>query len=109
MKISVQKRISIAFITLVVLGAVIWLISDYRNQMLTLKFEIITEKNRLLNTILEARRYEKNYFLYFNEKDLTEAIAYTRTAETQMAQIIDRYHDYASSRDLAGYQRDLKR
>lgn len=109
MKISVQKRISIAFITLVVLGGVIWLISDYRNQMLTLKFEIITEKNRLLNTILEARRYEKNYFLYYNDKDLTEAIAYTRTAETQMADIIDRYRDYASSRDLATYQRDLKR
>lgn len=109
MKISVQKRISIAFITLVVLGGVIWLISDYRNQMLTLKFEIITEKNRLLNTILEARRYEKNYFLYYNEKDLMEAIAYTRTAEAQMAQIIDRYLDYAYSGDLTAYQRDLKR
>ncbi|MGM0453736.1 MAG: sensor histidine kinase [Thermodesulfobacteriota bacterium] len=108
MKISVQKRISIAFITLVVLGGLIWLISDYRNQMLTFKFDIITEKNRLLNTILEARRYEKNYFLYFNENDLTEAIAYTQSAASKMDRIIKRYKDYASGRNLAGYQQDLK-
>ncbi|MFP4532469.1 MAG: HAMP domain-containing protein, partial [Desulfobacterales bacterium] len=109
MKISVQKRISIAFITLVLLGGIIWLISNYRNHVLELKFDIITEKNQLLNTILEARRYEKNYFLYFNEKDLREAIAYTTTAETKISDIISTYKDYASSQNLLAYKEDLEK
>jgi len=109
MKISVQKRISIAFITLVLLGGIIWLISNYRNHVLELKFDIITEKNQLLNTILEARRYEKNYFLYFNEKDLREAITYTTTAETKISDIISTYKDYASSQNLLAYKEDLEK
>ncbi|MBS3757837.1 MAG: HAMP domain-containing protein [Desulfobacterales bacterium] len=109
MKISVQRRISIAFITLVLLNGIIWLISDYRNHLLELKFDIITEKNQLLNTILEARRYEKNYFLYFNEKDLKEAITYTTTAASKISEIIKAYRDYASSQNLLSYQDELKR
>src|SRR6056297_3671790 len=109
MKISVQRRISIAFITLVLLNGIIWLISDYRNHLLELKFDIITEKNQLLNTILEARRYEKNYFLYFNEKDLREAITYTTTAETKISDIISTYKDYASSQNLLSYKEDLEK
>jgi signal transduction histidine kinase len=108
MRISVQKRISIAFIILVLLGAVIWWLSDYRNHILELKFDIITEKNRLLNTILEARRYEKNYFLYYNAKDLGEAIAYSGTAENQIAEIIQSFRAYALSQNLTDYQQDLK-
>ena len=109
MKISVQKRISIAFITLVLLGGIIWLLSDYRNHILTLKFDIITEKNQLLNTILEARRYEKNYFLYFNEKDLAEAIAYATSAKTKLTEIINKYGEYASSQNLLSYRDDLEK
>ncbi len=109
MKISVQKRISIAFITLVLLGGIIWLISNYRNHILELKFDIITEKNQLLNTILEARRYEKNYFLYFNNKDLDEAIAYASQAENKIKNIIDLYHEYAISPNLLAYHRDIEK
>lgn len=109
MKISVQKRISIAFITLVLLGGIIWVITDYRNHLLELKFDIITEKNQLLNTILEARRYEKNYFLYFNEKDIKEAVAYTTTAQSKISEIIEAYKDYASSENLLSYRDELKR
>lgn len=108
MKISVQKRISIAFITLVLLGGVIWLISDYRNHLLMMKFDIITEKNRLLNTILEARRYEKNYFLYFNETDLTEAIDYTLSAERQLARIIDKYGEHTQNPHLSRHMERLR-
>ncbi|MBS3754492.1 MAG: HAMP domain-containing protein [Desulfobacterales bacterium] len=109
MKLSVQKRISIAFITLVLLGGLIWAISDYRNNLLSLKFHIITEKNRLLNTILEARRYEKNYFLYFNEKDITEAIDYSTSARKQLADIIDKYQEHARHKNLSRYYAELKR
>ncbi|MFO7840182.1 MAG: ATP-binding protein [Desulfosalsimonadaceae bacterium] len=109
MRVSVQKGISIAFIMLVLLGGVIWMISDYRNHILELKFDIITEKNQLLNTILEARRYEKNYFLYFNEKDLKEAVVYTKDAEAKISKIIRDYSEYTKSRNLNSYRQDLAR
>lgn len=109
MTISVRKRITIAFTVLILLGGVNWLINDYRNHVLHLKFNIITEKNRLLNTTLEARRYEKNYFLYYNDKDLTEAIAYASEAEGQLAEIIKNYRGHTSSQNLTGYSEELER
>ncbi|MDY6904736.1 MAG: ATP-binding protein [Thermodesulfobacteriota bacterium] len=109
MTISVRKRITIAFTVLILLGAVNWLINDYRNHVLHLKFNIISEKNRLLNTTLEARRYEKNYFLYFNENDLTEAITYASEAEAQLAEIIKNFKGHTSSQNLTGYSEELER
>ncbi|MDY6822868.1 MAG: ATP-binding protein [Thermodesulfobacteriota bacterium] len=109
MTISVRKRITIAFTVLILLGGVNWLINDYRNHVLHLKFNIITEKNRLLNTTLEARRYEKNYFLYYNEKDLIEAISYAGEAEEQLSEIVRNYKGHTSSQNLTSYRQELER
>ncbi len=109
MKISVRKQISIAFITLILLGAINWLINDYRNHVLNLKFNIITEKNHLLNTTLEARRYEKNFFLYYNDKDLEEAISYAEEARDQLSGIIKNYEGYTSSQNLYAYREELEK
>ncbi len=109
MRISVRRQISIAFIALILLGAVNWLINDYQNHVLNLKFNIITEKNRLLNTTLEARRYEKNFFLYYNEQDLAEAIAYANAAQKQLTSIIENYEEYTSSQNLQAYREELRK
>ncbi len=109
MQISVRKRIAFAFVALILLGGINWLINDYRNHVLDLKFNIITEKSRLLNTTLEARRYEKNYFLYFNDKDLKEAITYANAAEKKLSEIIENYKDYTYAQNLSAYQDELAR
>ncbi|MBW1641594.1 MAG: HAMP domain-containing protein [Deltaproteobacteria bacterium] len=91
MKLSIRAKIIIAFLSLVIVGASIWFFSDYRNYVLNQKFNLITEKNILLNTILEARRYEKNYFLYYNLIDIEEAIRYSKKSEKLMEEIIRTY------------------
>ncbi len=109
MKISVQKRIGIAFLTLIFVGGAMWLLSDYRSYLFHLKFQIIMQKNNLLNTVLEARRYEKNFFIYYNPADLQEAIFYAKKAEDQLQRIIEEYGNYTATRNLRKHLMNLKK
>ena len=65
----------------------IWLFSYYSNSILNQKLKIIEKKNELLNTILETRRYEKNFFLRQDIKDLLEAISYIEETEEKQKAI----------------------
>lgn len=111
MGISVRKKIGIAFISLVVLGGSIWVTSDYRNFVLSQKFHIIIYKNQILNNILEARRYEKNYFLYLNQEDLLQALSYVDTAENKLVDIILEYGRYThtSASEIGSSREKLQR
>ena len=44
----------------------------------------LSQADNILNSILEVRRYEKNYFLYHQEPDFKEALRYFSTVETQL-------------------------
>ena len=65
MRISIRNKILLAFSIFIVISGLIWLRSYYSQHILHQKLEIIEMKNNLFNTILEARRYEKNFFLSF--------------------------------------------
>ncbi len=103
MRFNVRTKIGIAFISLVLVGGSIWLTSDYRNFVLSRKFKIIISKNQILNNILEARRYEKNYFLYLNPEDLTHALSYVDAAQGTLDDIIRNYGKYThtSAKELS--------
>ena len=73
MEISIRKKIFLAFAIFIGLSALIWLRSYYSQYVLNQKIQIIERKYDLLNTILEARRYEKNYFLSFDKENIVEA------------------------------------
>ena len=62
MKISLRQKIFLMFFILMVINGLIWFASYYVDSVLKQKLQIIDKKNILLNTILEARRYEKNFF-----------------------------------------------
>ena len=94
MRYSVRKKIGTAFLSLVILGGMIWFFSDYRNFVLSQKLHIIISKNQVMNNILEARRYEKNYFLYLNGGDLSEALSYVTLADDRLQGIIRDYGEY---------------
>ena len=68
MKISIRGKIFLAFAVFIGLSALIWARSYYSQYILNQKIQIIERKYDLFNAILEARRYEKNYFLSFNKK-----------------------------------------
>ena len=62
MKISIRGKIFLAFLIFIGLSALIWARSYYSQYILNQKIQIIERKYDLFNSILEARRYEKNYF-----------------------------------------------
>ena len=70
MKISIRGKIFLAFAIFIGLSALIWARSYYSQYILNQKIQIIERKYDLFNAILEARRYEKNYFLSFDKKIL---------------------------------------
>ena len=100
MKVSIRGKIFLAFVMFIAISGLIWARSYYSQYILNQKIQIIERKYDLLNTILEARRYEKNYFLSFDKKNILEALNYARRAETILREILTRYSKYTLAQNL---------
>ena len=62
----------------------IWFFNYYSNSIINQKLIIIEKKKDLLDSVLEARRYEKNFFLRKDKNDLVQALRYIeKTAQKQ--------------------------
>jgi len=85
-------------------SSLVWSMNYYTHYQLRHKLQLIEQKTDLLNTVLEARRYEKNFFLYFNQSDLKQAITYAETAVEQQKDII-RKHEKDISLETLDIQR----
>jgi len=100
MKISIRKKIFLAFGMFMVISGLIWLRSYHSQYILNQKIEIIERKYDLFNTILEARRYEKNYFLTFDRKNIDQTLNYVNTAEDILYDILGKYAKYTLAKNL---------
>jgi len=100
MKISIRKKIFLAFAMFVVISMLIWLRSYHSQYILNQKIQIIERKYELFNTILEARRYEKNYFLTFDQKNIKQAHTYVTEAEDILRNILAKYGKYTLAKNL---------
>jgi two-component system, NtrC family, sensor kinase len=100
MKISIRGKIFLAFGIFIGLSALIWARSYYSQYILNQKIQIIERKYDLLNTILEARRYEKNYFLSFDKENIVQALDYVRQAEEILRKILAKYGKYTLAKNL---------
>jgi two-component system NtrC family sensor kinase len=100
MKISIRKKIFLAFAIFIGLSALIWARSYYSQYILNQKIQIIERKYDLLNMILEARRYEKNYFLSFDKEDIHQALDYAHQAEDILRNILTKYSKYTLAKNL---------
>jgi signal transduction histidine kinase len=100
MKISIRKKIFLAFAIFIIISALIWARSYYSQYILNQKIQIIERKIDLLNTILEARRYEKNYFLSFDKENIVQALEYARHAEAVLSEILTTYSKYTLAKNL---------
>ncbi len=109
LKGNIRLKISISFFFFVIASSFIWSLNYYNNYQLTLKLRFTDAKIDLLNAILESRRYEKNFFLYFNVGDLRQAIAYVADAEKKQSAIVAEYGSYMKSEDLEKRLSDLKK
>jgi len=106
MKISFRRKIILNFPIFMIISLIILTLSYSINYTLGQKLQVIEQKENLFNAILEARRYEKNYFLYF-EKTLSvkveyinKALFYVSNAEKYINNILDRHTKYALPKSL---------
>lgn len=109
MKISIRRKIVATFGIFFVVGASIWFLNYNKQRVLEQKLRILEKKDNLFNTILEARRYEKNYFLYLELQNLREALSYVEKAELKFSQIIQEYGRYTLGRNLPEKLEELRR
>jgi two-component system NtrC family sensor kinase len=104
-----RKKIIIAISLFLILGGSMWFLNYYKHHLLNQKLRILEKKDDLFNTILEARRYEKNYFLYMEPKNLEEALSYARKGEQKLTNIIEDYGRFTLSKDLEQRLDDLRK
>ncbi|MCJ7542489.1 MAG: HAMP domain-containing histidine kinase [Desulfobacterales bacterium] len=100
MKISIREKIFLAFAIFIGLSALIWARSYYSQYILNQKIQIIERKYDLFNAVLEARRYEKNYFLSFDKENIVQALDYARQAEEILRNILTAYSKYTLAKNL---------
>ncbi|UCD89802.1 MAG: HAMP domain-containing protein [Desulfobacterales bacterium] len=100
MKISIRGKIFLAFTIFIVLSALTWARSYYSQYVLNQKIQIIERKYDLFNAVLEARRYEKNYFLSYDRENIEEALDYAHQAEEILRDILAKYSKYTLAKNL---------
>ncbi|MFH1991425.1 MAG: ATP-binding protein [Pseudomonadota bacterium] len=100
MKISIRQKIFLAFAIFIGISGLIWLRSYHSQYVLHQKLQIIERKNNLFNTILEARRYEKNFFLTLDKENIDQALVYINTAEDILLNITSEYGKFTLTKNL---------
>jgi len=108
MKISIRKKITITLSLFLLMGGAMWFLNYYKHYVLNQKLQILEKKDDLFNTILEARRYEKNYFLYMETNNLEDSLSYALQAEEKMVQIIENYGRYTLDKNLQNKLNNLR-
>jgi len=100
MKISLRRKIILIYIIFILASGSIWFLGYYHLYVINQKLQIIERKNRLFNDILEARRYEKNFFISLNPKHLEDALSYVHQAEERLNVILQGYSRFTLAKDL---------
>lgn len=100
MKISIRRKIALSFSFFILISGVIWFLTYYNYYLIGQKLQVIQLKDDVFNTILEARRYEKNYFLYGHKKNVEQALSYVGQAEAKLLKIVRDYKKYTLTKNL---------
>ncbi|MBC8394182.1 MAG: HAMP domain-containing protein [Deltaproteobacteria bacterium] len=113
MKISFKRKVILHFPVLMIISLIILTLSYSIHITLDKKLQVVERKKDLFNAILEVRRYEKNYFLYFERthfikiEHVKKVLFYVSNAEENIRNILDRYAKYALQKNLEEILTDL--
>ncbi len=100
MKLSIRKKIVLTFVILVMMGGAEGFVAYYQHHVLNHKVQLLEMKENLFNSILEARRYEKNFFLTLQSEHLQQAISYVRRSRDILETIVGKYSRFALAGNL---------
>jgi two-component system NtrC family sensor kinase len=88
MRISLRKKITLTFCLFILVGGFIWFLNYQNHHHLQRTLQLVEKEDDLLNTILEARRYEKNFFLTLEYHHLLDALSFVRRGEQTIHDIM---------------------
>ncbi len=108
MRVSYKNKIIFVLTIYFAIGSVIWFLNYFNNNLINHRIRVIEKKEDLLNTILEARRYEKNFFLTQHEHHLDSAISFIRQAEQKMADLIEMDETVPNGKNISLRSPDLE-
>ena len=90
-RISIRRKILLTFVIFFILSLLVTAFGYYRYHVLNQKIHLVENKDTLLNSILEARRYEKNFFITLNPKHLQNALSYVNKSQSKLSNLIANY------------------
>lgn len=99
-RVSIRRKILLTFALFFILSLFVTLFGYYRYHILNQKINLVEKKDLLLNSILEARRYEKNFFITLNVQHLKDALSYVQESKNNFEQLIDKYQGSAYTKNL---------
>ncbi len=99
-QISIRRKILLTFGIFVLISIGITVYGYHKYHLLNQKIHLVERKTILLNFILEARRYEKNFFITFQEDHLKSALSYADKTKEGLTYLINRHGEYAQAKDL---------
>lgn len=108
MQLNIRKKILFSYTISVAVGGLIWILSYYYHNDVSRELRIIEEKDYIFNDILEARRYEKNYFLTTHPDHIDQAFLYATNAQHRMQNIVALYAKYPVPDNLRKWLTDIK-
>ena len=99
--LNIRQRLLFSFMMFLFPILLLGLVSYYNLQQLEDKFMIVESADDLSNIILEIRRYEKNYFLFFREEDLNENKRFILDAIKLVNELIPSIKDQEQQRSIS--------
>ena len=75
MKLTLRRKIFLTFGVFLLVGGAFWSMNYFKQRHVERTIQVLEKEHDLLNTILEARRYEKNFFLTMEYRNLEDALS----------------------------------
>jgi two-component system NtrC family sensor kinase len=105
---SIRLRIILAFLLIFCFSVGITIGSIIFISRLNAKFEFFTYAENFASTVQEARRYEKNFFLYGSKSDLYDALGSIHSASSLLAGAPDEIRSIVKQTDFKLLTEDLR-
>jgi two-component system NtrC family sensor kinase len=105
--LNIRQKVILGFIVLMLLIGLIGALSYTYLHTIELKQHVVEIADDLRDTIMEMRRYEKNYLLYGSAEDLKENQKYTQEALETLAKIVPEVKNLKVSSQLDHLREEL--
>lgn len=99
-RISIRRKILLTFTLFFLVSLLLALYGYYKYHVLNQKIRLVENKEILLNSILEARRYEKNFFITQEGLHLEKALQYADKSQKDLIQLIEGFDEKALPRNI---------